>query len=55
METLELFAQRSLNAEILGGAEELPRENIDRLIAMREGYKVTGRHPGYKKYPHGDK
>ncbi len=50
METLELFAKISLNAELLGGAVELSRENIDRLISMREGYKVTGKHPGYKKY-----
>lgn len=50
METLELFAKISLNAELLGGAKEISRENIDRLIGMREGYGVTGRHPGYKKY-----
>lgn len=50
METLELFAKISLNAHLLGGAQEISRENIDRLIGMREGYKVTGRHPGYKKY-----
>ena len=50
METLELFAQISLNAHMLGGAKEISRENIDRLISMREGYGLTGRHPGYKKY-----
>lgn len=50
METLELFAQISLNAHLLGGAQEISRENINRLISMREGYQVTGRHPGYKKY-----
>jgi len=50
METLELFAKISMNARLLGGAQELSRENIDRLISMRENYKVTGRHPGYKKY-----
>lgn len=53
METLELFAKISLNAHLLGGAKELSRENIDRLISMREGYKVTGRHPGYLKYKDG--
>ncbi len=53
METLELFAKISLNAHLLGGAKEISRENIDRLISMREGYKVTGKHPGYKKYPKG--
>ncbi len=50
METLELFAKISLNAHLLGGAKEISRENIDRLISMREGYGVTGKHPGYKKY-----
>ncbi len=50
METLELFAKISLNARLLGGAQEISRENIDRLCSMREQYKVTGRHPGYKKY-----
>ncbi|MDO4292608.1 MAG: class II aldolase/adducin family protein [Eubacteriales bacterium] len=55
METLELFAKISLNAHLLGGARELSRENIDRLISMRKGYGITGRHPGYKKYPEGDR
>ena len=50
METLELFAKISLNAHLLGGAKEISRENIDRLISMREGDQVTGRHPGYRKY-----
>ena len=50
MESLELFEKISLNAHLLGGAKEISRENIDRLISMREGYQVTGRHPGYRKY-----
>lgn len=50
METLELFAKISLTAHLLGGAKEISRENIDRLIAMRAQYGVTGKHPGYKKY-----
>lgn len=50
MESLELFAKISLNAHLLGGAKELSKENIDRLIGMREQYGVTGKHPGYKKY-----
>lgn len=54
METLELFAKITLNARLLGGVKEISRENIDRLISMREGYHVTGRHPGYKKYPSED-
>lgn len=50
METLELFAKITLNARLLGGAQEISKENIDRLISMRKNYGVTGRHPGYKKY-----
>lgn len=50
METLELFAKISLNAHLLGGAKELPKEEIDKLIALRENYHMTGKHPGYKKY-----
>ncbi len=50
METMELFAKISLTAHLLGGAKEISKENIDRLISMREGYGVTGKHPGYKKY-----
>lgn len=50
METLELFAKISMNAHLLGGAKEISRENIDRLISMRQGYGISGRHPGYKKY-----
>lgn len=50
MESLEMFAKITLNAQILGGAKELSKENIDKLISMREGYGLTGKHPGYKKY-----
>ena len=51
METLELFAKISLTAHMLGGAQEISKPNIDKLIDLRTCYyKVTGRHPGYKKY-----
>ena len=51
METLELFAKISLNAHLLGGTQEIPRNKIDQLLELRENYyHVTGRHPGYKKY-----
>ena len=55
METLELFAKIRLNAHLLGGAKELSRENIDRLISMRQGYGISGKHPGYKKYSQKEK
>lgn len=50
METLELFAKISLTAHLLGGARELSRDNIDKLLDLRENYyHCSGRHPGYEK------
>ena len=55
METLELYAKISLTAHLLGGAREIPRPEIDKLLYLRENYyHVTGRHPGYKKYSRKD-
>lgn len=50
MESLELWAKITINAVILGGSQDIARENIDKLINLRPSYGVTGRHPGYKKY-----
>lgn len=50
METLELYAKISLTAHLLGGEKEISKSNIDRLIGMRKGYGVTGKHPGFKRY-----
>lgn len=53
METLELVANTVFHARmLLGGKEEdeIDRDTLDKLFAMRENYKVTGKHPGYKKY-----
>ena len=51
METLELFAKISLTAHLLGGAREIEKPQIDKLLYLRENYyHVTGRHPGYKHY-----
>ena len=50
METLELYAKISLTAHLLGGEKEISQNNINRLIGMRKGYGVTGRHPGFKRY-----
>ena len=50
METLELQAQISLVARLLGGVKDIDIDNINRLIGMRDQYGVTGKHPGYKKY-----
>ena len=50
MEPLELYAKISLTAHLLGGEKEISQKNINRLIGMRKGYGVTGRHPGFKRY-----
>ena len=51
METLELFAKISLTAHLLGGAKEIAKPKIEKLLDLRENYyHVTGKHPGYKKY-----
>lgn len=51
METLEHFAKVSLTAHMLGGAKEIPMQEIDKLLYLRDNYyHVTGKHPGYKKY-----
>ena len=55
METLELVAKSTFHARLLlttKGIEEkeIDRPTLERLFSMRANYKVTGRHPGYKKY-----
>lgn len=53
MESLELCAKTTFYARMLLGGkqeEEIERDTLERLFSMRENYKVTGKHPGYKKY-----
>ena len=50
MESLELWAKITINAVILGGTNDISRENIQKLIDLRPYYGVTGKHPGYVKY-----
>ena len=51
METLEMYAKTSLYIHLLGGAPDMPKEQIDELLDLRvNGYHLTGRHPGYAKY-----
>lgn len=50
MESLELWAKITINAIILGGSYDISRPNIQKLIDLRSFYRVTGRHPGYKKF-----
>jgi len=56
METLEHFAKISLVAQLLGGAQEIPRPRIDQLLELRDNYyQISGKHPGYKKYSEEEK
>jgi L-fuculose-phosphate aldolase len=49
METLELFAQTSFIAKLLGGEKELTKKQIDDCLALRVKYGMNGPHPGYIK------
>ena len=53
MESLELWAKITINAVILGGSQDISKENIQKLIDLRSFYRVTGLHPGYKKFSNG--
>lgn len=53
MESLELVAKTTYIARMLNNGkveDEIPKEKLDTLIGMRPKYKVTGKHPGYKKF-----
>ena len=53
MESLELWAKITINAVILGGSQDISKENIQKLMDLRSFYRVTGRPPGYKKFSNG--
>lgn len=51
METVEHFARVSLYVRMLGGADEIPAEDVRTLMALRTtSYHATGRHPGYDSH-----
>ena len=45
----------TINAIILGGSYDIDRKNIDKLINLRSYYKITGKHPGYRKFERREK
>lgn len=45
METIELAAEISLAARMLGGEREISPENVEKLMHVREKLGVGGRHP----------
>jgi L-fuculose-phosphate aldolase len=46
MEQIEHFAKVSLYASLLGGERELPPEEVEKLLTVREKLGLGGRHPG---------
>lgn len=44
MEGLEFYASLAYKAKMLGGANELPQNEVDRLYNLRASYNIAGRH-----------
>ncbi len=55
MESVEFYAQLLFIARQLGGPKELPKEEVEKLIGMRQQYGLTGRHPGKAMLKEGTK
>jgi L-fuculose-phosphate aldolase len=45
MEGLEFYAKLAFTAKMLGGAKELPANEVERLYDLRRQFKVPGKHP----------
>mgnify|MGYP000944432002 CR=1 FL=1 len=45
METIELAAQISIAAKMLGGAREISPDNVEKLLEVRQKLGVAGKHP----------
>lgn len=50
MEGLEFYAKLLAISNQLGGAKELPGNQVERLIKLRENYGLTEVHPGMRCY-----
>ena len=51
METVEFYAKISLIARQLGGEQELPCDELAKLMELRKKFQVPGKHPGCQKCP----
>ena len=45
MESVEFYAQLLFNARLLGGAKELSKSQVERLIEIRKQFGLKGKHP----------
>jgi L-fuculose-phosphate aldolase len=51
METLEMGAQIGLLSRLLGGAQQISPENVERLLEVRRNLGVAGGHPAMCELP----
>lgn len=51
MEEVEFNAKISAMAYQLGGVQEIPCDELIKLMELRKAFKMPGRHPGCKKCP----
>ena len=51
MEEVEFNAKICMYARQLGGVEEIPCEELEKLMELRKKFNMPGRHPGCKKCP----
>ena len=51
MEEVEFFAKISFMARQLGGEDEIPCDELIKLMELRKKFQIPGRHPGCKKCP----
>ena len=47
MDEIEYFAKITFLATQIGGIKELTKEELDKLMVVRNQMKMTGRHPGF--------
>lgn len=45
MEGLEFYAQLSYTTQMMGGPKELPAHEVQRLVDLRKGMNLPGKHP----------
>lgn len=50
MESLEYYAKITLLTRLIGKKEEIPADQLEKLVALRESFHVAGRHPGMIRY-----
>ena len=50
MESLEYYAKITLLTRLIGKKEEIPSDQLDKLVNLRKNFHVEGKHPGMVRY-----